>query len=158
MARAAIRAAENFTFDENGSRSLLWQLGLGDGIGLKLLLDSADYAATRGGIDYACAALWAINTMMERHYARRVMLAEIVLYRLLYLRGPVQAWAMELVKGQLGLGVRFPTPTLLRFMDDCACERPEFIPHIRACFYCGGAESHSDYFNRISFIKELVYN
>lgn len=155
LARAVMRAAEKVTFDENGSRTLLWQLGLGSGICLKLLLDSADYAATRGGTDYACAALWAVNTILERNFDRRIMLAEIVLYRLLYLRGPAQAWALELVKGQMGLGVRFPTPTLLRFMDDCACERPELLPHVRACFYTGGAETEGEYLGRIAFIEEL---
>ncbi len=155
LARSVMRAAEKVTFDENGSRSLLWQLGLGSGICLKLLLDSADYAATRGGIDYACAALWGVNMIFERNFAKRVTLAEIVLYRLLYLRGPVQAWALELVKGQMGLGVRFPTPTLLRFMDDCVYERPELVPHIRECFYTGGAETEADYLDRLAFIDQL---
>ena len=155
LARAVMRAAEKVTFDESGSRSLLWQLGLGSGICLKLLLDSADHAAMRGGTEYACAALWGVNMIFERNYAKRITLAEIVLYRLLYLRGPVQAWALELVKGQMGLGVRFPTPTLIRFMDDCACERPELIPHIRECFYTASAETEGDYLSRIAFIESL---
>ena len=156
LARGVLLAAEKVTFDIEGSRSLLWQLGLGEGICLKLLLDTADYAAEHGGTEYACAALWACNTIFERNYANRISLAEIVLYRLLYLRGPVQAWALQLVQGQMGLGVRFPTPTLLRFMDDCAAERPELIPHIQKCFYNGGAKDDAEYFERMAFIDQLM--
>jgi ribosomal protein S27AE len=155
LSNAVLRAAEKFTFDVNGSPVLLWQLGLGSGVGLKLLLDTADYASTRGAMEYACSALWAINTMIERNYAGRMRLAEIVLYRLLYLRGPVQAWAIELAKGQLGLGCRFPTKTLLRFIDDCAVERPELIPHIRQCFYHGCATNDGEYLAEFDFIDTL---
>ena len=155
LANAVLRAAEKFVFDVNGSHSLLRALSLGSGIGLKLLLDTADYAGTRGAVKYACSALWGINTMIERNYAGRMRLAEIVLYRLLYLRGPVQAWAIELAKGQMGLGCRFPTPTLLHFIDDCAAERPELVPHIRECFYGGQASTEGDYVNRLAYLKQL---
>ncbi|MFI5358003.1 MAG: hypothetical protein ACHQ4G_11780, partial [Opitutales bacterium] len=156
LANAVLRAAEKFTFDVNGSHSLLRQLSLGSGIGLKLLLDTADYAGTRGAVKYACSALWGINTMIERNYAGRLRLAEIVLYRLLYLRGPVQAWAIELAQGQMGLGCRFPTPTLLHFIDDCAAERPELVPHIVRCFYDGLAATEGEYVGRFEFLKTLL--
>lgn len=156
LANAVLRTAEKFTFDVNGSQILLWQLGLGSGSGLKLLLDTADYAASRGATEYACSALWGANMMIERHYADRMRLAEIVLYRLLYLKGPVQAWAIELAKGQLGLGCRFPTPTLLHFMDDCAAERPELLPHIRKCFYDGLAATEQEWTQRLQLVPQLL--
>jgi DNA-directed RNA polymerase subunit RPC12/RpoP len=156
LAIASIRAAVQFTFDVNGSCCLLFQLGLGSGIGLKLLLDTADYAATRGATIYASTALWAASTLLDRNFPDRVRLAEIVLYRLLYLRGPVQAWALELCKGQLGLGVRFPTPTVLRFIDDCAAERPELLPHVQKFFYTGPAKTEAEYLARVAFIDELL--
>lgn len=153
LANAVLRAAEKFTFDVNGSHSLLRQLSLGSGIGLKLLLDTADYAGTRGATKYACSSLWAVNTMIERNYAGRMRLAEIVLYRLLYLRGPVQAWAIELAQGQMGLGCRFPTPTLIHFIDDCAAERPELIPHIVKCFYYELTSSETEYAARLESLR-----
>jgi DNA-directed RNA polymerase subunit M/transcription elongation factor TFIIS len=156
LANAVLRAAEKFTFDVNGSFALLRQLSLGGGVGLKLLLDTADYAATRGATDYACCALWSVNTMIERNYADRMRLAEIVLYRLLYLRGPVQSWAIELAQGQMGLGCRFPTPTLLHFIDDCACERLELVPHIMKCFYHGNAVDEAEYLARFKLLSELL--
>jgi hypothetical protein len=153
---AVLRAAEKFTFDVNGSPDLLLQVGLGTGVGLKLLLDTADYAALRGATIYACTALWAVNMMFERHYAQRMRLAEIVLYRLLYLRGPVQAWAIQLCQGQLGLGCRFPLQTILRFMDDCGCERPELVTHVRKFFYVGGAQAEGEWVGRMEFLNELL--
>jgi DNA-directed RNA polymerase subunit RPC12/RpoP len=156
QANAVLRAAEKCTFDVNGSQTLLRELSLGSGIGLKLLLDTADYAGTRGAVEYACSALWAVNTMIERNYADRMRLAEIVLYRLLYLKGPVQAWAIELAKGQMGLGCRFPTPTLLHFIDDCAAERPELVPHIRQCFYVGLATTEAEFLNRLELVDQLL--
>jgi DNA-directed RNA polymerase subunit RPC12/RpoP len=153
---AVLRAAEKFTFDVNGSPDSLLQVGLGSPVGLKLLLDTADYAALRGASVYACTALWAVNMMFERHYAERMRLAEIVLYRLLYLRGPVQAWAIQLCQGQLGLGCRFPLQTILRFMDDCGCERPELVPHVRKFFYVGGAETEGEWVGRLDFMNELL--
>ena len=156
LARAVLMAAEKFTFDIAGPRSVLWQLGLGEGICLKLLLDTADFAAARGANEYACAALWAVNCLFERNYARRITLAEIVMYRLLYLRGPVQAWALEVMQGQMGLGVRFPTPTLLRFIDDCACERPELVSHLLKCFYQGAAKNESEYLDRLGMVDILL--
>jgi hypothetical protein len=97
-----------------------------------------------------------VNTMIERHYADRMRLAEIVLYRLLYLRGPVQAWAIELAKGQLGLGCRFPAETLLHFMDDCAAERPELVPHVRDCFYEGPAKASQEWLDRLALVDRLL--
>jgi hypothetical protein len=156
FANAVLRAAEKFTFDLNGSLALIMQLSLGSGAGLKLLLDTADFAAQRGAVEYACCALWGVNTMIERNYAGRMRLAEIVLYRLLYLRGPVQGWAIELARGQLGLGCRFDTPTLLHFMDDCAAERPELIPYVRQWFYDGPAKTEAQFIARLDFVNELL--
>jgi hypothetical protein len=107
-------------------------------------------------MDYACSALWAVNTMIDRNYAGRLRLAEIVLYRLLYLKGPVQAWAIELVKGHMGLGCRFPTATILHFIDDCAAERPELIPHITEAFYDGQAAQEVDYIARLTLLDQLL--
>ena len=50
LSNAVLRAAEKFVFDVNGSHALLRNLSLGSGNGLKLLLDTADYAATRGAM------------------------------------------------------------------------------------------------------------
>ncbi len=155
LSNAVLRAAEKVVFDPAGSRALLFQLGLGSGVGLKLLLDVADHAGQRGSTEYACAALWAVNCMFERNYADRMRLAEVVLYRLLYLRGPVQAWALQLVQGQLGLGCRFPTTTLLHFIDDCAVERPELVPHLEKCFYDRPAEDSAEWVERFDRIDTL---
>jgi hypothetical protein len=156
LSNAVLRAAEKFVFDVNGSHALLRNLSLGSGNGLKLLLDAADYAGTRGAIEYACSALWGVNTMIERNYAGRMRLAEIVLYRLLYLKGPVQAWAVELARGQMGLGCRFPANTLLHFIDDCAAERPELIPHICDAFYVGRANLEGEFIERLNFMETLT--
>lgn len=156
LANAVLRAAERFTFNVNGSRCLLLQLGLGDPICLKLLLDTADYAASHGATEYACTALWAVNQMFERHYGDRMRLAEIVLYRLLYLKGPLQAWAIQLCQGQLGLGCRFDLATILRFIDDCVAERPELLPYARKFFLTPQATTEGEYAERLKRVDELL--
>jgi len=156
LSNAVLRAAEKYTFDINGSRALLRALGLGSGVGLKLPLDTADYAAINGATEYACTALWSVSTMIERNYSEHMRYADIALYRLLYLKGPVQAWAIQLAQGQMGLGCRFSTPTLLYFMDDCAVERPELIPYINECFYDGRASNEGEYLIRLEFLDKLL--
>jgi hypothetical protein len=156
LRNAVLRAAEPFVFDHTGPPELLFSLGLGSGVCLKLLLDAANHAADAGALEYACTALWGINLIFERNYPERNLMGEIILYRLLYMRGPVQAWALELAKGQMGLGYRYPTPTLLRFMDDCFYERPELLPEIEKCFYNGSAATEAEYRERLDFIDQLL--
>lgn len=157
LRNAVVRAAEEFVFNFDGSQELLFSLGMGSGVCLKLLLDAANYAADAGAIDYACTALWGINWIFERNYPDRDVMGQIILYRLLYMRGPVQAWALELAKGQMGLGYRYPTPTLLRFMDDCVYERPDLLKQIEKCFYTGWSKDEAEYRGRIDFLdQELI--
>ena len=49
------------------------------------------------------------------------------------------AWAFEVAQRRAtGTGFFFPAETLLRFLDDCAAERPELVPEVQRCFYTGG--------------------
>jgi hypothetical protein len=160
LQNAVLRAGDAFTFDIDGSQELLLELGLGSGVCCKLLLDTAEYAADQTAnpkaIDYACTALWGISRIFERFYEHRDVCAQIILYRLLYMRGPVQAWALQLAQGQMGLGYRYPAPVLMRFLDDCAYERPELIPHIDKCFYLGAAANEQEYIQRVDLVDQLL--
>jgi hypothetical protein len=60
-------------------------------------------------------------------------MGQIVLYRMIYLTGPVLSWSLRLAQGRMGLGFEYPQETLLRFIDDCAAERPNLVPEIQKC-------------------------
>jgi ankyrin repeat protein len=153
---AVLAAAERHLFHKNASRVLLWQLGLGPGICLKRLLDAADVLWQQGELDRASTALWAAGTLLGRNYPDHPTIAAIVLYRLLYLHGPVLGWALRLVRGQGGLSHRLPAETLLQFLDDCALERPSLVPEISRSFYDTRIENATDYGARIDLYKRLA--
>lgn len=117
---------------------------------------SCRYCGGEAVVERRLRTLWGCNLIFERFYPDRPVMGEIVLYRLLYMRGPVQAWAIKLAQGQMGVGYRYETPVLLRFIDDCAHERPELVPSIRKCFYNGWAEDEGEYLGRLAFIDELL--
>jgi hypothetical protein len=102
---------------------------------LKLLLDVAEWALAGGHEQTAERALNAaarILDMRERmHHVwrKRVdpeLLGQVIMYRLLYLRPRLLAWALEQIP-RWEVDYR----TLVRFVDDCVYERPDLIGAIR---------------------------
>lgn len=126
-----IRAAEPFL----PSHAVTWQVGLGPGICLKPLLDAADAAWREGDRLRTGMALWAAQTLLGRNYPEHPGLAQIILYRLMYVSGPVLGWALRFLQGQGGIGYRYPTDVLVRFIDDCAAEKPTLVPEIEKGIY-----------------------
>jgi hypothetical protein len=155
LQNAVVREAQGRVLDLAGPRSLLWQLGLGKGLCLKPLLDAADKASAQGALAYAGAALWAARTLLERNYDEHPVLAGIILHRLLYLRGAALAWALRFVRGQEGLGYRYPPEELLRFIDDCAVERPDLVPELTRGLTETPLASESEYRARLDLLAEL---
>src|SRR5579871_1146382 len=82
---AVLAAAERHLFRPNASRVLYWELGLGPGLCLKRLLDAADVQWQRGDLLRSSQALWGASTLLGRNYPEHPTLAQIILYRLLYL-------------------------------------------------------------------------
>lgn len=120
-----LEAAAEVLFDVAGSRALLFELGMGPGTGFKLLLDVAQWACQQGAVDYGCTALWGAGQILQRHYEEHDVLRQVLLYRVLYLEGPVLGWAVLMINSQLGVAMRYPPDMLLRFVDEAARERPE---------------------------------
>lgn len=152
---AVLAAAERHLFHPKASRVLMWELGLGPGLCLKRLLDAADVHGRHGDLDRAGTALWAANTLIGRNFPDHPTIAAIVLYRLLYLRGPVLGWALRFIRGEGGSSFRHPAPVLLQFLDDCALERPELVPEIRRSFYGNQIENPGDYAARLELFSRL---
>jgi LSD1 subclass zinc finger protein len=121
----ALEAAREVVFSLEGSRALLFEIGMGPGTGFKLLLDVAQWACRQRAIGYGCTALWAANQILQRHYEEHEVLRQVLLYRVLYLDGPVLGWAVQMITSQLGVAMRYPPDMLLRFVDEAALERPE---------------------------------
>lgn len=152
---AVVQAAHRFIYHSGGSRKLLWELGLGSGVCLKPLLDAADIAARQGALEYACTALWAANTLLGRNYPEHPVLAQIILYRTMYVTGPVLWWALRFIQGDDGIGYRYPTDALLQFIDDCAAERPKLVPEIARAIYETDSDNESLYRKRLDLLQRL---
>jgi hypothetical protein len=115
-------------FDVKAKRTILSELGLGKGVCVKTLIDAAEYAAVHGDRDYCCHSLWAVNTLIGRNFPEHPTIAEIVLYRLFYVTGPVLGWALYTMRESYLRG-RYPWQTLARAVDELAAERPDVVPH-----------------------------
>lgn len=120
-----LEAAAEVVFRADGSRPLLCEIGLGPGTGFKLLLDVAQWACEKGEVEYGCTALWAAGDILQRHYEEHDVLRQVLLYRILYLDGPVLGWAVRMINSQHGVNMRYPPDMLLRFVDEAAQERLE---------------------------------
>jgi hypothetical protein len=146
-----IQACRGVIFDVNAKRTILSELGLGKGVCVKTLIDAAEYAAVHGDRDYCCHALWAVNTLIGRNFPEHPTIAEIVLYRLFYVTGPVLGWALYTMRESYLRG-RYPWQTLARAIDELAVERPEVVPHLLECFYATKAETPEDYRERVATV------
>ncbi len=147
-------AAPDFVCDLSGSRALLWHLGLGSGVCLKPLLDAADILWQHGAAELAGMAMWAANILLGRNYSEHTVLGKIILYRMIYLDGPVLGWALNFAHNK-SLGYSYPTATLLRFIDDCAAERPALVPAVREAIYDPPLTDERDYRARLDLFATL---
>jgi hypothetical protein len=156
LRNAAIQAAERVIFDLNGPRPLLFEVGMGNGTCLKLLLDAAEFGVRSGDFQFACQALLGVDYIFQRNFPQHEVMGQIILYRMLYLTGPTLAFAFLLAQRQVtGTGFHYKPETLLRFIDEAVLERPTLVPELSRSFYCGGANSLSDLQYRIHFYKSL---
>lgn len=134
-----LEAAAEVVFRVDGSRVLLTEIGLGPGTGFKLLLDVAQWACSTGAVEYGCTALWAAGDILQRHYEEHDVLRQVLLYRVLYLDGPVLGWAVRMINSQHGVAMRYPVEMLLKFVDEAAQERPEVAEAI--AYHLGEGEA-----------------
>lgn len=156
LRNAAVQAAERVIFDVSAPRPLVFEVGMGDGVCLKPLLDAAEFAVRRGDLEYACAALLGIDWIFQRNFQHHQVMGDIILYRMLYLTGPTLAFALLLAQRQVtGTGFYYPAETLLRFIDDAAVERPVLVPELAKSFYVGWPQNTGEFLGRISFYKTL---
>ncbi|MHC4839346.1 MAG: hypothetical protein ACYTDT_00080 [Planctomycetota bacterium] len=139
-----IQACRAAVFDVNGKASILHELGLGQGVCVKTLIDTAEYAAANGAREYACQALWAVNTLIGRNFDEHPVIAQIVLYRLFYVTGPVLGWALDAMRSSYLRG-RFPTELLIHAIDELGHERPELIEHLLDSIYVPPHETNKDF-------------
>ncbi|MBL8115250.1 MAG: hypothetical protein JNK60_20375, partial [Acidobacteria bacterium] len=159
LRNAVVRASERFIFDTECPRDLVFELGMGDGVCCRPLLDAAELGYRRGDFEYACAALLSINWIFQRNFPHHQAMGDIILYRMLYLSGPVLAFALLLAQRQVtGTGFYYPAETLLSFIDDAAVERPTLVPELDKSFYCGLPKDESEYRRRKAFYDGLKTN
>lgn len=156
LRNATVRACERHIFDLRCPRPVLFELGMGDGVCCKPLLDAAEYAVRAGDFEYACAALLGVNWIFQRNFEHHAVMGEVLLYRMLYLTGPVLAFALLLAQRQVtGTGFHYPPTTLLHFIDDAAVERPGLIAELDKCFYCGWPADAGEFAQRIAVYQSL---
>lgn len=153
---AVLVAAESRLFRADVSSSLISALGLGSPVGLKLLLDAAEWAERRGDHARAAACLNAVNWLFQRNFEAHRTMGEVLLYRLLYLSGPVLAFALGVAQRRItGTGFHFDPQTLLRFIDDATVERPTLVPELERAFYGGPPEDGAALRDRLRLMASL---
>ena len=143
-----IQACRGVVFDVHGKSCILHELGLGKGVCVKTLIDAAEFAASHGARDYACQALWSVNTLIGRNFDEHPVIAQIVLYRLFYVTGPVLGWALYTMRSSYLRG-RFPIAELVRAIDELSIERPQVVEHLLDCLYAGDEPLES----RVAFVR-----
>jgi hypothetical protein len=147
-----LEACEPFALDPTGSTEILHAIGLGNARGLKLLIAAADAASRANRLDYASHALWAAHYIIERNFSEHPIIAEIFLYRLLYVSPPVLGWMLhEMSSGYGGYVFKDPFP-LLEFIDDCAFERPDLVAPLTACVRAPWAKNSGELSSRLQFV------
>ncbi len=156
LRNATLRAIEPYAFERAVPPTLLFALGLGDGTGLKLLLDAAELAHRRGDDDAATTALLAVNWIFQRNFGHHAVMGEILLYRMLYMSGPALAFALLLARRRVtGTGFHYSAETLLSFIDEAAVERPALVPELARCFYVGLPKDEAECRGRMAFFATL---
>ena len=156
LRNATLRAIEPFVFERAVPPTLVFALGLGDGTGLKVLLDAAELAHRRGDDDTATTALLAVNWIFQRNFPHHAVMGEILLHRMLYLSGPALAFALLLARRRVtGTGFHYPAETLLSFIDEAAVERPSLVPELARCFYVGLPKDEAECRQRMAFFATL---
>lgn len=150
-----IQACRGVIFDVHCKRNVLSELGLGDAVCIKSLIDAAEFAAAQGAGEQACHALWGANNLIERNFPQIPVIAEIVLYRLFYVTGPVLGWALNALCNSYLRG-RYPDDVLQRACDELATERPEVVPHLLSSIYAKPAESAAEYRARVQAVRDAA--
>ncbi|HMN97353.1 MAG TPA: hypothetical protein PKC43_12845 [Phycisphaerales bacterium] len=153
---AVLIGSERHLFRPGASRPLISALGLGPPIGLKLLLDGAEWAERHGDHEQAAACLNAVNWIFQRNHGAHASMGEVLLYRLLYLSGPVLAFGLGVAQRRItGTGFHFDPETLLRFVDDAAAERPALVPELVRAYYGGPPANGAALRERIAFFRSI---
>lgn len=156
---AVLVAAEPWLFRPGTSRALIASLGLGSPVGLKMLLDSAEWACRRPhaeGEEHAAACLNAVNWLFQRNFDAHASMGEVLLYRMLYLSGPALAFALGVAQRQItGTGFHYDAATLLRFIEDAEAERPTLVPDLERAFYVGLPSDAAELRGRLALFAKL---
>ncbi|MCA8916560.1 MAG: hypothetical protein KDB90_14235 [Planctomycetes bacterium] len=151
---AVFRAAGRALFVDSPSARVLKELALSfNGATLKLMMELMDYAFTNGRFESGFAALRAATTALDRAYEDRAVFGEVMLYRFLYLKPPMLAWVLD-QRHHWSVEDRYKC---LRFIDDCAIERPELVPQIRELLGAQqGFKTPAAYRNYLDFVRGLA--
>ena len=150
-----IQAVRGVVFERNVKPCIVQELALGKGVCVKTLIDAAEYAAANGMPEQAWPALWGVQTLIGRNFDEHPVIAQIVLYRLFYLNGPVLGWALSVLRESYLRG-RYPTEFLIRAIDELGAERPQVVQHLLDCLYTQKAETASEYRDRLDFIRKAT--
>ena len=147
-----IQASRGVVFDAAAKPFLVHELGLGKGVCVKTLIDTAEFAAAHGADEYACNALWAVNTLIGRNFDEHPVIAQIVLYRMFYVTGPVLGWALYTMRSSYLRG-RYPLEFLVRAIDELSIERPQVVQHLLDSIYTVASEDVAEFNQRLDWIR-----
>ena len=150
-----LEAAGEVLFRLDGCPALLFEIGMGPGSGLKLLMDVAQWASDQGAMEVACTALWGGSQILQRHYEEHPVLREVLLYRLLYASGPVLVWTLRMVQSRQGVAMRYPVEMLLHFFDEATLENALIADELATCIGQPEASDAVEFESRLSRFEGL---
>lgn len=162
--RAIVRAGARTFYRADVSEELLYVVATSQpNATLKLLLDVAEWALVNHHPKAADNALNVGARILDKRermshvWRSRIdpeRIAEVMLYRLLYLRNELLAWALEQVPRWQLTDYR----VLARFIDDCAYERPELIGAVRDAWIARQkpATTFKEYTEHLDFLATLL--
>ncbi len=139
-----IAAAEKYAFRVDGSHGLVFALSLGDAGTVKILLDIAEHAASRGGAEYAQQALFGVQTAIDRAGNDIPVCDQILVNRLPYATGQTREWILKHLHLQFDVGYRHHLPFMLDLIDDMAAEKPDLVPLIENSMRRAGGASNGE--------------
>src|SRR6185369_16263082 len=122
---------------------------------VRLLLDVAEYAWSRGARLHAAHAAWAVTTLIDRNFDDHPFIAEVMLHRLYYLSGPVLGWALDKIGSGMGGYLFRDASRLLRAIDDLAAERPAVASAVAAPIRFLAPQTDGAYLERLAMVSTL---
>lgn len=152
----AVLAGQRTAYANPYSKGLLFSLSLGDAATVKLLLDIAEWADSKGLTEYCDEALIGVRTAIGRERNYRHVCNQILIHRIPYVREKIRQWILYHLNLEFDVGYTQHAPWMIELIDDMTTENPDLVPDIQNAMRRGkGTRDVDDYLTRLRQLKQL---